>query len=195
MTFVGYISVLLGSILGWMFPTNIPLALTAGFLRQMGMLPNAYVFATLLCYAYDSVEHDSGLRLEGLLGTAIIVAVQTALTALAGGYESAILQLGFVDAQGIVPSAEVKSFMTLAVYLFDIILAVSYLILLPFVDIEKKLLRLTRTYGSGRLTLQRPGARNGLRRRSWSAGSRNRPSASTRRTASATCRSAVPKRD
>ena len=57
----------------------------------------------------------------------------------AGGYESAILQLGFVDAQGIVPSAEVKSFMTLAVYLFDIILAVSYLILLPFVDIEKKL--------------------------------------------------------
>ena len=109
-TFVGYISVLLGSILGWMFPTNIPLALTAGFLRQMGMLPNAYVFATLLCYAYDSVEHDSGLRLEGLLGTAIIVAVQTALTApFAGGYESAILQLGFVDAQGIVPSAEVRA--------------------------------------------------------------------------------------
>lgn len=139
-TFVGYACVLLGSILGWLNPSNLPLALTAGFLRQMGMLPNAYVFATLLCYAYDSVEHDSGLRMEGLLGTALIVAVQTALTApFAGGYESSILQLGFVDMQGIIPSAEVKSFMTLAFYLFDIILAVSYLILLPFVNIEKKL--------------------------------------------------------
>lgn len=137
---VGYACVLFGSILGWLNPSNLPLALAAGFLRQMGMLPNAYVFATLLCYAYDSVEHDSGLRMEGLLGAALIVAVQTALTApFAGGYESSILQLGFVDVQGITPSADVKSFMTLAFYLFDIILAVSYLVLLPFVNIEKEL--------------------------------------------------------
>lgn len=139
-TLAGYACVLIGSVLGWIFPSNMAIAFAAGFLRQMGMLPNAYVFATMLCYAYDSVEHDSGLRLEGLLGPAIIVALQTALTApFAGGYESRILQLGFVDVQGITPNADVIRFMTLAFYLFDIICAAFYLILLPFVDIEKKL--------------------------------------------------------
>jgi hypothetical protein len=78
--------------------------------------------------------------LEGLLGVAIIIAIQSAIYApFAGGYESGILKLGFVDVEGVVPSSAVTSFMTLAFYLFDIILATAYLVLLPFVDVEKKL--------------------------------------------------------
>jgi len=136
----GYACVLLGSVVGWLFPSNLPVAIAAGFVRNMGMLPNAYVFATMICYAYDSVEHRSGLRLEGLLGVAIIVAIQYAIYApFAGGYESAILKLGFVDVEGVIPNADVTSFMTLSFYLFDIILAAVVLALLPFVDVEKKL--------------------------------------------------------
>lgn len=139
-TLMGYVCVLVGSITGWMFTDNLPIVLAAGFIRQMGMIPNAYVFATMICYAYDSVEQKSGYRLEGLLGTAIIGTIQGAVSApFAGGYESSILQLGFVDAEGIVPNTEVIHFMTMAFYLFDIILATAYLILLPFVDVEKKL--------------------------------------------------------
>ena len=139
-TIVGYACVLLGSVIGWMFPSNVPIALAAGFIRNFGMLPNSYVFATLICYAYDSIEHKSGLRLEGLLGVAVIVAIQTAIYApFAGGYESAILKLGFVDMEGVIPTTEVTSFMTLAFYLFDIILALTAIIVLPFVDVEKKL--------------------------------------------------------
>lgn len=137
---VGYAMVLVGGIAGWMFPTNIPIVLASGFLRQVGMLPHAYVFATLLCYAYDSVEYRSGFRLEGMLGVAIIVAIQNAIYApFAGGFESGILKLGFVDMEGIVPSAAVTNFMTMSFYLFDIILAVVSLLLLPMVDVEKKL--------------------------------------------------------
>lgn len=137
---VGYSLVLLGSVMGWMFPTNLPVALAAGFLRQTGMLPNCYIIATLLCYAFDSVEFKSGLRLEGLLGTAIIVAIQAAIYApFAGGYESSILKLGFVDAVGVAASPEVMNFMTMSFYLFDIIMAVMYLVLLPFMDVEKHL--------------------------------------------------------
>ena len=92
------------------------------------------------CYAYDSIEYKSHMRLEGMMGVAVITALQTLIYApFAGGYESNILRLGFVDAQGIIPSAEVTQFMTLSFYLFDIILAVVVLILLPFVDVEKKL--------------------------------------------------------
>ena len=96
------------------------------------MIHSDYVFATMICYAYDSVEQKSGYRLEGLLGTAIIGTIQGAVSApFAGGYESSILQLGFVDAEGVVPNTEVIHFMTMAFYLFDIILATAYLTLLP----------------------------------------------------------------
>lgn len=140
LTVGGYAIVLAGSILGMVFPDHMVLALVAGFLRQVGMLPNAYIFATLMCYAYDSIEFKSHLRLEGMMGIAVITALQTLIYApFAGGYESAILRMGFVDVEGIIPSAEVINFMTLSFYLFDAILAVMVLVLLPFVDVEKKL--------------------------------------------------------
>lgn len=137
---VGYSFVLLGSAVAWAFPSNLPIVLVAGFIRQFGMLPHAYIFATLMCYAFDHIEYKSKVRLEGLLGVAIVVAIQNVIYApFAGGYESKILKLGFVDAEGVVASDKVKSFMTLAFYLTDIILAVSSIILLMFVDVEKKL--------------------------------------------------------
>lgn len=140
MTVAGYALVLIGSIMGWVAPSNIPLAMTAGLLRNIGMIPNAYIFITLLFFAYDDIEFKSHLRLEGLLGVAILMAIQNAIYApFAGGYEASILRLGFVDVEGVIPNQNVQSFMTLAFYLFDIILATSYLILLPFVNVEKKM--------------------------------------------------------
>lgn len=139
-TFAGYALVLVGSILGWIMPDNIPVAMVAGFLRQFGMIPNAYIFASLMCYAFDSIEYKSGFRVEGLLATAIVGAIMGLIYApFAGGYESTILKLGFVDAEGVVASEAVKSFMSLSFYLFDIIMAVAFLILIPFVNVEKKL--------------------------------------------------------
>lgn len=140
MTVVGYAMVLIGSVLGWLAPTNLPVAMVAGLLRNIGMIPNSYVFITLFFFAYDHVEYKSGYRLEGLIGVAILIAIQSAIYApFAGGYEASILKLGFVDVEGIVPGESVTSFMTMAFYLFDIILASVYLILLPFVDVEKKM--------------------------------------------------------
>jgi GPH family glycoside/pentoside/hexuronide:cation symporter len=140
LTVLGYAMVLVGSIMGWLFPTNIPIVFIGGFLRNMGWLPNAYIFATLMCFAFDSVEFKSHLRLEGLMGVAVVTAVQALIYApFAGGYESTILKMGFVDVEGIIPSAEVISFMNDAFYLFDAALALVVVILLPFVDVEKKL--------------------------------------------------------
>ena len=140
LTVAGYALVLIGSIMGWMFPDQVIPALLGGFLRNIGWLPNAYIFATLMCFAYDSVEHKSGLRLEGLLGAAVVFAIQQLIYApFAGGFESSILKLGFVDVEGVIPSVEVTKFMTMSFYLFDSILAAVVVILLPFVDVEKHL--------------------------------------------------------
>ena len=140
LTVGGYALVLIGSIMGWMFPDQMIPAMVGGFLRNLGWLPNAYIFATLMCFAYDSVEYKSHMRLEGMMGIAVITAIQALIYApFAGGFESTILRLGFVDVEGIIPSVEVTNFMTLSFYLFDAILAAVVVILLPFVDVEKKL--------------------------------------------------------
>lgn len=140
LTVAGYAIALFGSILGWMFPDQLVPALIAGFLRQVGWIPNAYIFATLMCYAFDSIEYKSHLRLEGMMGIAVITAIQWLIYApFAGGFESGILKLGFVDAVGVVPSTEVTQFMTMSFYLFDIIMAAAVVILLPFLDVEKHL--------------------------------------------------------
>ena len=140
LTVGGYALVLIGSIMGWIFPDQMIPAMVGGFLRNVGWLPNAYIFATLMCFAYDSVEHKSHMRLEGMMGVAVLTALQALIYApFAGGFESTILRMGFVDVEGIMPSVEVTNFMTLSFYLFDAILAAVVVITLPFVDVEKKL--------------------------------------------------------
>ena len=139
MTIGGYVLVLIGSILGWIFPDNMICAMAGGFLRQLGWMPNAYIFAALSCYALDSIEFKSGVRMEGLLAGGIITAAVALICApFAGGFESIILKLGFVDAEGVTASESVKAFMTLSFYLFDIIVAIASIILLQFVNVEKK---------------------------------------------------------
>lgn len=139
-TIAGYICVLVGSVLGWIFPSNMYIAIGAGFLRNLGMIPNSYVFITLLYYAFDSIEAKTGYRLEGLIGTGIVFAIQNIIYApFAGGYESGLLQRGFVDAEGVTPSNEVINFIVMSFYLFDVILAVLAIVTLPFVDVEKKM--------------------------------------------------------
>ena len=140
LTVGGYALVLVGSIVGYLFPDQLVPVLVGGFIRNIGWLPNAYIFATLLCYAYDSVEYRSHMRLEGMMGVAIITAIQWLIYApFAGGFEAGILKLGFVDAQGIAPGADVIRFMNASFYLFDAVLAAVIVILLPFVDVEKHL--------------------------------------------------------
>lgn len=140
LTVGGYALVLIGSIMGYLFPDQMIPAMVGGFLRNVGWLPNAYIFATLMCFAYDSVEHKSHMRLEGMMGVAVLTALQALIYApFAGGFESTILRMGFVDVEGIMPSVEVTNFMTLSFYLFDAILAAVVVIALPFVDVEKKL--------------------------------------------------------
>ncbi len=145
-TIAGYICVLVGSVFGWIFPSNPYVAIGAGFLRNLGMIPNSYVFITLLYYAFDSIEAKTGYRLEGLLGTGIVFALQNIIYApFAGGYESRLLQLGFVDKEGVTPSTTVINFIVMSFYLFDIILAVLAVSTLPFVDVEKRMKAINET--------------------------------------------------
>ena len=142
LTIGGYALVLIGSVIGWCFPDQLVPALIGGFLRNMGWLPNSYIFIALTFFAFDDIKFRSGLRLEGLLGVGIIGALQSLIYApFAGGYESALLNMNFIDNLEIMPdpAQNIKDFMTLCFYLFDIILSATVIVLLPFVNVEKKM--------------------------------------------------------
>lgn len=141
-TVVGYAIALVSSIVGWIFADNMVVALVAGFFRNIGWMPNSYIFITLLYYAYDDIDFRSHIRVEGLLGVGIVTALQNLIYApVAGGYESLLLNKGFVDNLEVMPDPPeaVKEFMSMSFYLFDIILGAAMVILLPFVNVEKKL--------------------------------------------------------
>ena len=129
-TFIGYLLFFIGSGMGLLDPSNLPLALVAGFIRQIGQLPNAYVFATLICFAYDHIEFKNGFRVEGLLGMLILFGLQTACAApFAGGYESSLLQMGFTDVEGYLPPENIVNFMGFCFYGVDFIVSIAFLIL------------------------------------------------------------------
>ena len=139
-TLIGYILFFLGSVLGIIAPSNMPLALVGGFIRQIGQLPNAYIFATLTCFAYDHIEFRNGFRAEGLLAALIFYGITVACSApFAGGYESSLLQMGFQDTADFVPTQEMTNFMGLCFYGVDIIVSAVFIILLPFVTVEKNI--------------------------------------------------------
>lgn len=138
-----------------------------------------------MCYAFDSIEYKSHLRLEGMMGVAVITAIQWLIYApFAGGFESGILKLGFVDAVGVAPSAEVIRFMTMSFYLFDIILAAAVVILLPFVDVEKYLPEINTELLDRKSRRCWPGAKCGSPPMSSSGWRMRRPNESTRNTES-----------
>ena len=139
-TLIGYILFFIGSAMGLIASDNMPLALVGGFIRQIGQLPNAYVFATLTCFAYDHIEFKNGFRVEGLLAALIFYGITTTCAApFAGGYESSLLQMGFTDIEGYIPTQEMKSFMGFCFYGVDFIVSIIFIILLPFVTVEKKI--------------------------------------------------------
>ena len=144
-TLVGYSIVCAASILGMLFPTNVTVAYVAGFLKQLGYIPAAYMLGALTSSCFDSIEHSSGYRLEGLLAVGIIGTLQSVLYApVAGLYEKILTTLGFnANSTGFQPAVAL-TFLGIAFYGVELICAGINVIILPFIDLEKKLPQINR---------------------------------------------------
>lgn len=136
----GYCIIFLASLIGILFPTNVTVAYVAGFLKQIGYIPIAYMLGALTASCFDSVEHSSGYRLEGLLAVGIIGTLRNVLYApMAGLYEKILTVVGFdANSTGFQPAAAL-TVLGCAFYGIEMFIALINIIILPFVDIEKRL--------------------------------------------------------
>lgn len=64
-TMVGFVLYAIGSLICWLFPTNLIIVLVGQFIKNIGGLPCAYVFMALFADCLDHVEWKSGIRADG----------------------------------------------------------------------------------------------------------------------------------
>ena len=137
---VGYTLIFIASLVGILFPTNVMVAYAAGFMKQLGFIPISYMLGALTASCFDSVEHSSGYRLEGLLAVGIIATFRNVLYApMAGLYEKLLTVVGFdANSTGFQPAAAL-TVLGCAFYGIEMFFSLVNIIVLPFVDIEKRL--------------------------------------------------------
>ena len=64
-TMVGFVLYAIGSLICWIFSTNLVMVLVGQFIKNIGGLPCAYVFMALFADCLDHLEWKSDIRLDG----------------------------------------------------------------------------------------------------------------------------------
>ena len=64
-TMVGFLLISLGSLICWLFSTNLVVVLIGQFIKNIGGLPSAYVFMALFADCLDHLEWKTDLRVDG----------------------------------------------------------------------------------------------------------------------------------
>ena len=64
-TMVGFVLYAIGSLICWLFPTNLVIVLVGQFIKNIGGLPCAYVFMALFADCLDHLEWKKKLRADG----------------------------------------------------------------------------------------------------------------------------------
>ena len=65
-TMVGFILYAIGSLICWLFSTNLVVVLAGQFIKNIGGLPSAYVFMALFADCLDHLEWKSEKRVDGV---------------------------------------------------------------------------------------------------------------------------------
>ncbi len=64
-TMIGFLIYAVGSLICWLFPTNLVMVLVGQFIKNIGGLPSAYVFMALFADCLDHLEWKTDLRIDG----------------------------------------------------------------------------------------------------------------------------------
>jgi len=64
-TMFGFVLYAIGSLICWLFPTNLVIVLVGQFIKNIGGLPCAYVFMALFADCLDHLEWRKNIRMDG----------------------------------------------------------------------------------------------------------------------------------
>ena len=146
MTLAGFILYAIGGAICWMFPTNMVMMLVGQFIKNIGGLPCAYVFAALFADVLDHIEWKYGFRCDGI-STSINSIAGTLCVGLARGVMNFFLaRSGYLAPEfdaatgvttGFVQNAATQNVITVFFVGVEIVTALILIGLLIFLTVEK----------------------------------------------------------
>lgn len=146
-TMVGFILYAIGSLICWLFPTNLVIVLIGQFIKNIGGLPCAYVFMALFADCLDHLEWKTGLRVDGGAMSIYGIISMTMAGVMTGVFNWLLAKAGYIaptmDAFGQTvaysqPSA-VSWVITFAFVGFEVFTGIALVLILKFINVEKNI--------------------------------------------------------
>ena len=145
-TMAGMLLMAIGSAICYVAPKNMTIVLIGQFIKNMGGLPGAYVFAALFADVLDHIEWKVGFRCDGLA-----TSINSVITTIAVGLASGVLNLcisfagykapDFIEKTGetigYVQNAATQNVFTFFFVGLEIITSIVLIVLLRFLYVEK----------------------------------------------------------
>lgn len=87
-TAVGLVIYSFGSLICFLTPKNMAVVLIGQFIKNMGYIPIAYIFMSLIADILDTIEYKNGFRVDGISGS-----VYTVITTVSQGISTSIFNI------------------------------------------------------------------------------------------------------
>ncbi len=131
---------IVGCIMGLIVQDHFWPVVAANFIYNFGTLPVVYVIGALINSANDEVEYKYGFRPEGTIALALMSCLMTLITGFFSGvYETGLSSFGYDIALGMDQPQGVINWLYFIRYGIQIIQYVLIIVIMFFMDLEKKL--------------------------------------------------------
>ena len=148
-TLAGFALAVIGGIICFVSPTNMPVVLVGQFIKNMGTIPASYVFPAMFADVLDHVEWKNGFRCDGISASAnsVLITVCSGLSlgvfnlllGATGQYQAPVYDAVTGITTGFAQSGAVQSVFIFGFILCDIIFYSLLVIILFFLNVEKKM--------------------------------------------------------
>ena len=131
---------IVGCVMGLIVKNAFWPVVAANFIYNFGTLPVVYVIGALINSANDEVEYKHGFRPEGTIALALMTCLMTLVTGFFSGvYETGLSSFGYDVALGMNQPQGVINWLYFIRYGIQIIQYVLIIVIMFFMDLEKKL--------------------------------------------------------
>ena len=136
-TMIGFVLYAVGSLICWLFPTNLVIVLIGQFIKNIGGLPCAYVFMALFADCLDHLEWKTGIRADGT-AMSIYNIIAVAMVGIMTGVFNWMLAAAGNTVAAVQPAA-VHGVITFSFVGLEVFTGVALAVILLFLTVEKNI--------------------------------------------------------
>ena len=146
-TMFGFVLYAIGSLICWMFPTEMVIVLAGQFIKNIGGLPCAYVFMALFADCLDHLEWKTDLRMDGAAMSIYNIIAVAMVGIMTGVFNWMLAKAGYIapvldEAGNTVAAAQPAAVSWVISFAFvglEVFTGIALAVILLFLNVEKNL--------------------------------------------------------